>query len=134
MESQVSQEQSKVFVVGDEFQPGSCGNAEIDTLLGHDTVVCGDTAIRGGSTYSIAPDYCSDTLHTLAELERLEVAAFVLAAAKTPRKGQTGEGKGRVAIFSFGEHLHLTRPFDRASEAFACALWFCLANKSALID
>lgn len=134
MEPQVLQDHPKVFIVGDEFQPGSCGNAEIDLLLGHDTVLCGDTAIRGGHTYSIAPNYCTDTLLTLAQLEELGIAAFVIGTARPPGKSKVPQGKGRVAVFSFGGALHLTRPFERPSEALACALWFCLANKSVLID
>ncbi len=36
----------EIFLIGEDFEPGIVGNSEIDILLGHDTAICGEFAIR----------------------------------------------------------------------------------------
>lgn len=124
----------QVFIVGDEFVAGQQGNAELDLLLGHKTVLCGDVALRGDDGYEIAPDYCGEEALTAPILEGLGVFPLVLETAHKGKKPKEGFAPEHVAVFAFGEQQYLTRPQQSASAALACALWFCLADKSPLID
>ena len=133
MDPQVPQV-TQVLLVGEEFVAGPQGNAELDLLLGHKTVLCGNLAVRSDDGHEIAPNYCSDQSLTLSILEQMQVFPLVLEtthAGKRPSKGFTQE---HVATFVIGEQQYLTKPQQTASAAVACALWYCLADKSPLID
>lgn len=119
----------QVFIVGEEFIPGQAGNAEIDLMLGHQTVLCGDRAIRGDNGYELAPDYCADEALTREKLAGIGVYPVLLnttSAASKPSKAFTQEW---VAVIPFGDAVAFTKPLPTASEALASALWFTLADK-----
>lgn len=121
--------QPQVFIVGEEFITGQAGNAEIDLMLGHDTVLCGDKAIRGGAMYEVAPDYCTNEVLTLEKLAEIGVHPLVLRTEPVSKKRPAGFVREWVSTMPFGDGIAITKPFPTRSEALACALWFALADK-----
>lgn len=119
----------QVVVVGEEFQVGQAGNAEIDAMLGYETVLCGDQALRLEGVYKLAPNYCEDMELTTAELEKLGLFPLVLATTGVGKRPFKDFQSEYVAALPFGDAIALTKPLKTESEALACALWFALADK-----
>lgn len=119
----------QVVVVGEEFEAGQAGNAEIDAMLGFDTVLCGDRALRFAGQYQLAPNYCDDMALTVPELEKLGIYPLVSVTTYAGKRKPKSFERGYVAVFPFGDVVALTKPLKTESEALACALWFALADK-----
>ena len=125
----------EIFLIGEDFNSGNIGNAEIDILLGYDTAICGELSVRKGDGYTHSPDYCGDISITYKELEKLNLFPLVLPASheSSKRSSKTAKIKAKelsdmfVAVFTIGAEFYVTRPFNSESNALACALWYALA-------
>lgn len=122
----------EVLIIGDDFTPGAQANSEIDLLLGFNTHMLDDQAVRSEKFgCSIAPDYCGDIEVTMPELQRLGLDPLILPSIDFV-KHKRGEEYSPMLVASFvfnGEH-HLTIPFDTEALALSCALWYVLAYHS----
>lgn len=76
----------EIFLIGEDFEPGIVGNSEIDILLGHDTAICGEFAIRKEDGYTHCPDYCEDKNITFRELYKLNLHPLILPASHESSK------------------------------------------------
>lgn len=125
----------EIFLIGEDFTSGNIGNSEIDIMLGFDTVVCGDKAIRKDDGYSLCPDYCGNISITDKQLEKLNLHPIVLPASHESSKRSSKSSKLKatelsslfVSVFSIGNEFYVTRPFENESTAQACVLWYALA-------
>lgn len=128
----------EIFIIGEDFEPGVVGNSEIDILLGYDTAVCGEFAIRKVDGYTYCPDYCEDKNITFSELYRLNLHPLILPASHQSSKKRSKKALEKaaelneliVAVFVIGNEFYVTRPFESESTALACVLWYSLAYYS----
>jgi hypothetical protein len=91
--------------IGTEFKPSAKMNKEIYKLLG----LCDSI-----------PDFMEDERLTVDYLERENVVSYI----KTVESGEY------VCVFAQDSGLNVTRPFQKQSNAVACALHYALINKS----
>ncbi|WP_354734437.1 hypothetical protein [Acinetobacter nosocomialis] len=125
----------EIFIIGEDFEPGVVGNSEIDILLGHDTAICGEFAIRKVDGYTHCPDYCEDKNITFSELYKLNLHPLILPASHQSSKKRTKKTLEKatefnelfVAVFTIGSEFYVTRPFESENTALACVLWYALA-------
>ncbi|WP_149945306.1 hypothetical protein [Acinetobacter baumannii] len=128
----------EIFLIGEEYEPGIVGNAEIDILLGHDTAICGEFAIRKEDGYTHCPDYCEDKNITFRELYKLNLHPLILPASHESSKRRSKKALEKaeqlqdkfVAVFILGSEFYVTRPFESENTALACVLWYALAYYS----
>lgn len=122
----------EVIIIGDDFYPGEQGNAEIDSLLGHTTVLLEDKAIRSDSFgCSYAPNYCGDIDLVLEELAKLDLDPQILPVQPTQKKRAKNTVADTPSLFTasfiYDDEHYLTKPFDTEELALSCALWYVLA-------
>ncbi|WP_151708817.1 hypothetical protein [Acinetobacter brisouii] len=109
-------------LIGDDFEPGAQGNADIDYLLGHDTIHFDGQAVRSEKYGCLeAPDYCNDAEIVLAELKKIGIDPIILPARSNTDDNQR---KTFVAVFQSDGETYLTRPFATDTLALACVLWY----------
>lgn len=122
----------EVMLVGEDFVPGAQANSEIDHLLGHNTHMLDDQAIRSEKFgCSIAPNYCGDIDATRQELEKLGVDPLITPAlfnqSKKTKSVNADSPYFFTASFIFDDEQVITKPFNTEELALACALWYVLA-------
>lgn len=131
-------QQHEILLIGEDFEPGSVANTEIDTLLGFDAVMCGDFAIRTDDGYTHCPDYCGNSELSIAELNQLSINPIILPAAHQSSKRSSKRARERaeeladlyVAVFAIGDDMYATKPFESEEHVYACVLWYALAYYS----
>lgn len=124
-----STQEHEVRIIGGDFSPGAQANSEIDYLLGHNTHMLDDVAIRSEAFgCSFAPNYCEDIEITTSELENLGLQLLILPSIDFERfKRNLDSSPMFTATFIFNGEYHVTIPFETAELAHACALWYVLA-------
>lgn len=127
-----STQEQEVLIIGDDFTPGAQANSEIDSLLGYNTHMLDDQAIRSEKFgCSFAPDYCGDSEVTMPELERLELIPLILPSVDLKAfKRNQDYSPFFTATFIYAGEYHMTKPFATQELALACALWYVLAYHS----
>lgn len=131
-----STQEQEVLIIGDDFIPGAQANSEIDYLLGHNTHMLENLAIRSERFgCSFAPDYCEDGEATRLELERLGVDPLILTTIDKNKKRKAKDALSDplyffTASFIFNDEHHITKPFATEELALSCALWYVLAYHS----
>lgn len=124
-----STQEQEVLIIGDDFNPGAQANSEIDYLLGHNTHMLDDQAIRSEKFgCSFAPDYCGSLEATMRELERIDLIPLILPSVDLSRFKQGLDSSPMfTASFIYAGEYHITKPFATEELALACALWYVLA-------
>lgn len=119
----------EVLIIGDDFTPGAQANSEIDYLLGFNTHLLDDQAVRSEKFgCSIAPNYCDDIEVTMPELQRIGLDPLILPSIDFVKRKRGEEYSPMfIASFVFNDEHHLTIPFDTEALALSCALWYVLA-------
>lgn len=124
----------EVMLIGDDFVPGAQANSEIDHLLGYNTHMLDDKAIRSENFgCSLAPDYCGDIEPTRQELEKLGVDPLItpsLFRNDSKRKTKNVNSDSPyffTASFVFNDEQIITKPYVTEELALSCALWYVLA-------
>ena len=122
----------EVIIIGDDYCPGEQGNAEIDSLLGHTTVLLEDKAIRSDSFgCSYAPNYGGDIDIVLEELAKLDLDPQILPVKPIQKKRAKNTVADTPSLFTvsfiYDDEHYLTKPFDTEELALSCALWYVLA-------
>lgn len=126
----------EILLIGENFEPSVAMNAEIDTLLGFDAVICGEIAVRSNDGYTLSPNYCEDERVVLSHLnDNYNIFPIVLPAShessKRSSKSAVRKAKEReglfVVVFVIGDELYTTKPFESEVYALACVLWFVCA-------
>lgn len=127
-----SNQEQEVLIIGDDFIPGPQANSEIDYLLGHNTHMLDDQAIRSEKFgCSFAPDYCSDIEATTSQLHGLGVKPFIIPTIDKSKKRKASDPLYFfTASFIFNDEHHITKPFETEELALSCALWYVLAYHS----
>lgn len=124
--------EQEVLIVGDDFSPGAQGNAEIDFLLGFDTHMLDDMAVRSEKSGCImAPNYCENIELTLQELDKINLDPLILPVIETSKRKRSEEHSPMLTVsFVFNDEHHITKPFETEALALSCALWYALAYHS----
>lgn len=129
-----SNHSQEVIIVGEDFTPGPIANSEIDSLLGYNTCVLENDAIRS-ETFgcSQSPNYCEDGEITRQELDKLEIETLITPILHSPTKKQKTKNPlidnsyNFTATFICDGELYMTTPLESEELALACALWYVLA-------
>jgi hypothetical protein len=127
-----SQVPRTAIVVGYDFKPGAEGNSQIDEVLGFHSEVFGGNAYRriryneDEVQWEPSPDYCGDDALTLELMEHSSIMSFVLEAVPSKRKSKTEFTATYTAIFDIADQLYVTREYETAELAAACALYSAL--------
>lgn len=125
-----STQEQEVLIIGDDFTPNAQANADIDYLLGFNTHMLDDQAIRSEKFgCSFAPNYCSNAELTMSELIKLNIDPLILPCAVTVKRNSECSPMF-TASFIFNDEHHITKPFDTSELALACALWYVLVYHS----
>ncbi|EMP6047985.1 hypothetical protein RG113_000511 [Acinetobacter baumannii] len=125
-------DEHKALIIGYDYEAGADTDTDIDSLLGHDTMLFDGKPIRCDDTGCFeAPRYSEDIEITKLELEKLKIDPLIVpavpySAKKTHKPARDIEHKF-AALFCFGGEQCVTRPFDSENEALACVLWYALS-------
>lgn len=129
-----SETEQEVLIIGDDFTPGAQANSEIDYLLGFNTHMLDDQAVRSEKFgCSIAPNYCQDAELSRQLLEKFKIYPLIIPTLQLSNRKNKVSPNGEdnsysfTASFIFKEEHHLTIPFDTEELALSCALWYVLA-------
>lgn len=129
-----SNTEQEVLIVGDDFVPGAQANSEIDHLLGFNTHMLDDQAVRSEKFgCSLAPNYCDNIETTRQILNEFGVCPLIMPtlnlSGRKSKISSNGEDSAYnfTASFIFNDEHHLTIPFDTEALALSCALWYVLA-------
>lgn len=128
-----SKQEHEVLIIGDDFVPGAQANSEIDHLLGYNTHMLDDQAIRSEPFgCSEAPNYCEDEQLVRSILRKLDVQTLLMPAQYLNKRKQKENDRNEppyffTVSFIYNEEHHLTIPFETEALALSCALWYVLA-------
>ncbi|EMB2321445.1 hypothetical protein ACN1NW_000403 [Acinetobacter baumannii] len=125
-------DENEALIIGYDYEAGAESDTDIDSLLGHDTMLFEGKPIRCDDTGCFeAPKYSEDIELTKLELEKLELDPLIVpvipySVKKTRKPAKDVEHKF-AAMFEFGGEQCVTRPCESENEALACVLWYALS-------
>lgn len=132
-----STQTSEVMIIGSDFIPGAQANSEIDSLLGYNTCMLDDKAIRSEEFGCVlSPDYCGELEPTQEALAALDLDPLILPTLyydDKKRKTKHPDSNSPYffsASFTYDDEHFMTQPFDTEELALSCALWYVLAYHS----